>query len=135
MDRAGLLREGRAFALFAAVGAAGFLVDLIVLKIGLAAGLGKPAARLISLALAMHFTFAVNRTLVFARYRGANLRRQWIMYLLANSAGALVNYGVFLALTARGSWLADAPGLAVAAGSISGLVVNFAGSRLLAFRR
>ncbi|MGE3303174.1 MAG: GtrA family protein [Hyphomonadaceae bacterium] len=126
-------REGRMLALFALVGAGGFVVDALVLKVGLALGASNALARLISLAAGMHFTFTVNRVTAFRHLRSAPLARQWLLYLAANSLGALVNYGVFLALTA--DWLARAPVIAAGCGAIAGLAVNFAGSRLLAFRR
>ena len=121
------------FLQFAAIGAAAFVVDSVVLKIGLALGLTPAIGRLVSLFVSMNFTFVVNRAVTFAKFRGQSLPAQWALYMAANSIGALVNYGVFLAFTAGP--LSGQPILAVAAGSIAGLAFNFTASRLTAFRR
>lgn len=121
------------FLSFAAIGAAAFVVDSVVLKIGLALGLTPAIGRLVSLFVSMNFTFVVNRAVTFAKFRGRSLPAQWALYMAANSLGALVNYLVFLALTAGP--LAGQPVLAVAAGSVAGLAFNFTASRLTAFRR
>jgi putative flippase GtrA len=130
-----LAQEGRMFFRFAVVGAMGFLIDATLLKIGIACGLAKPIARLISILVSMHFAFAANRAWAFKGLRGQSLVRQWLGYLTANSAGALLNYTTFLALSRHGAWFERAPILAAAAGTAAGMLVNFSGSRLLAFRR
>jgi putative flippase GtrA len=121
------------FLLFATIGAAAFVVDALVLKLGLAMGLTPAVGRIVSLFVSMNFTFVVNRAVTFAKFRGRSLPAQWALYMAANSIGALVNYLVFLALTAGP--LKNHPVLAVAAGSIAGLAFNFTASRLTAFRR
>jgi putative flippase GtrA len=133
--RAKFIREGKMFFLFGIVGAIAFVIDAAVLTGLLALGVDRVIARVISLAVGMHFTFAVNRVWAFKGMRGQPLLRQWAGYVLANSAGALVNYGTFLLLNRPGGWLEHAPILAVACGSIAGMFVNFGGARLLAFRR
>jgi putative flippase GtrA len=120
---------------FALIGAAAFVVDAALLQAGVALGLAKPAARVVSLFLAMNFSFALNRAVTFAAFRGTPLQRQWAMFMAANSLGAGINYLVFLALGTGQGWFAGAPVLAVAAGSIAGLGFNFTASRLTAFRK
>jgi putative flippase GtrA len=129
------MREGRMFFLFGVVGAMGFVIDASLLKIGLACGLSKPIARLISILVSMHFSFAVNRVWAFKGLRGQSLAHQWLGYLAANSAGALLNYATFLLLSRPGALFEHAPVIAAAAGTGMGMFVNFGGSRLLAFRR
>lgn len=131
----GVGNEARMFLLFALVGAAAFVVDATVLKVCLAFGLSGLIGRVISLFVSMNFTFAVNRTFVFKRFRAAPLSQQWALYIASNALGALVNYAVYLALTAPGALLAGRDVLAVACGSIAGLAFNFTASRLTAFRR
>lgn len=135
MLREKALGEGRRFLLFGLIGAAAFVVDAAVLAAELALGVPRVLARIVSLFVGMNFTFALNRAFTFAAFRGQSLGRQYVMYLAANSLGALVNYGVFLLLTAPGAWLEAMPIAGVAAGSIAGLGFNFTASRLTAFRR
>ncbi len=131
----GLGNELRMFLLFGVVGAAAFLVDALVLILFLGQGAPKEIARVISLFVSMNFTFAVNRAFVFTHFRAAPLPQQWVLYLASNTLGALVNYVVFLALTMPGGLLAGREILAVACGSVAGLVFNFTASRFTAFRR
>jgi putative flippase GtrA len=127
--------EARRFVSFALIGAAVFVVDAVLLQVGVGLGLAKPAARVVSLFLAMNLSFALNRAVTFASFRGTPLPRQWAMFMAANSLGAGINYLVFLALGTGQGWFAGAPVLAVAAGSIAGLGFNFTASRLTAFRK
>ncbi len=130
-----LMREGKMFFLFGIVGAIAFVIDAAFLKLGMALGLDRIVARMISITIGMHFTFAVNRIWAFKAMRGQPLIQQWAAYVLSNIAGAGVNYATFVLLTQPGAWLQHAPILGVAAGSIAGMFVNFGGARLLAFRR
>jgi putative flippase GtrA len=127
--------EARRFFSFALIGAATFVVDAALLQAGVALGLAKPFARVVSLFLAMNFSFALNRAVTFAQFRGAPMPRQWAMFMAANSIGAAINYLVFLALGTGQGWFASTPVLAVAAGSLAGLGFNFTASRLTAFRK
>ncbi|MES1204272.1 MAG: glycosyltransferase [Pseudomonadota bacterium] len=133
--KGGASNEALMFFLFGLVGALAFVVDSLVLKLMLGAGLSSAAGRVISLFVSMNFTFALNRAFVFTRFRAAPLAQQWALYLASNTLGALVNLAVFLALTAPGAILAGRPILGVACGSIAGLAFNFTASRLTAFRR
>lgn len=127
--------EARMFLLFGLVGAAAFVVDALVLTLCVGEGISRELGRVISLFVSMNFTFAVNRAFVFTRFRAAPLAQQWALYIASNTLGALVNYGVFLALTAPGALFAGRNILAVACGSVAGLAFNFTASRLTAFRR
>lgn len=126
--------EARRFFTFAAVGAATFGVDAALLQAGLMLGMTMALARAVSLFLAMNFSFAVNRAVTFARFRGAPLPRQWVMFMAANTIGAIINYLVSVALGTGQGWLAGAPILAAGVGAIAGLGFNFTASRLTAFR-
>jgi len=122
------------FLKFGLVGGGGFLVDALVLQAGLALGLGPAAARAVSVLVAMHATFLANDALVFREHRARPLPARWAGYLLANSFGALCNYAVFLALTGSGAPGLSRPLAALAVGSAIGWGVNYAGSRMLAYR-
>ena len=128
-------RQGAAlFLKFAVVGALGFATDAGLLALGLRAGLSIGIARAISLGVALHLTFLLNGLFVFATLRRSALPRQWASYMLANGAGALCNYLVFISLIAsRAPVLSDRP-VAFVAAAVIALGVNFTGSRLVAFR-
>jgi putative flippase GtrA len=123
------------FLKFGLVGGGGFLVDALVLQAGLAMSLEPAAARAVSVLVAMHATFLANDTLVFREHRVRALPARWAGYLLANSFGAACNYLVFLVLTGSGAPVLSQPLAALAIGSAVGWGVNYAGSRMLAYRR
>ena len=124
----------RQFLLFAAVGAAGFIVDAVVLYTAMmACGLGPYVGRVVSYLAAATFTWSVNRRYTFADQASEFLLREWARFLAANAVGGLVNYATYAALLLTFPTAVRWPILGVAAGSIAGLVVNFALSRRLVF--
>lgn len=131
-----VVREGQMFFKFGVVGAIGFLIDVSLLTLGMRV-FHQPyvVARVVSILVSMHFGFAINRMWAFRHLRSQSLTRQWLGYLAANSTGALVNYGVGLLLVQPGMIFAHIPQLAAAVGTGAGMFINFAGSRLLAFRK
>jgi len=121
---------------FALVGAAGFLVDAAVLALGLQVlGLGKYLARLISFLCAATFTWAMNRRFTFAQTAAADGQaREWARFVAVNGVGGLINYGTYAALVAFADTPFSNPFVALAFGSLTGLVFNFFGSKHLVFR-
>ena len=128
--------EGRVqFLRFAAVGVAGFAADVLVLYLALALGLGPLAGRVLSFLAAVRVTWELNRRFTFARRAGEAAPGNWWRYLATMLAGGAANvaaYGALLLALPEGPLQ---PLLAVAGGSIAGLVINFAGARLFVFRR
>ncbi|WP_207480130.1 GtrA family protein [Arenibaculum pallidiluteum] len=122
------------FLRFAGVGAGGFLVDAAVLWLAMAAGAGALPARAASYLVAVTFTWALNRTVTFRDARQDRLLAQWARFLAVNALGGCVNYAIFAALVLAGGPFARWPVLAVAAGSISALGLNYAVSKRLVFR-
>jgi putative flippase GtrA len=87
----------------------------------------------ISYICAVSSTWFLNRQFTFAESRGERLFGEWLRFAAFNSAGGLVNYGVYalcLRLFGQGQ---PVPLLGVAAGSLAGLVVNYTASRHLVF--
>lgn len=121
------------FVRFALVGAAGFLVDVAALYSAFAIGLGLYSGRAASYLSAATFTWAVNRRFTFAAKTPPTII-EWLRYVFANTSGGLVNYLTYVALVTWGSGLLSHPALAVACGSIAGLVVNYSASARLVFR-
>ncbi|WP_326491152.1 GtrA family protein [Paraburkholderia sp. HD33-4] len=124
----------REFIWFAIAGAVGFGVDAGVLYAALALGCGPYVGRLISFLCAAFVTWQINRRITFTAAAGTSLWREWCQYLAAMSLGGACNYGAYvltLHLLPRGP---ASPLLAVAAGSIAGMFVNFATAKLWVFR-
>lgn len=128
------------FVRFALVGAAGFVVDVGVLYLGLGAGLDLYTARAVSFVAAATFTWVGNRRFTFERgsdgptvdERGAHT--EWFRYVAAMAAGGAVNYGVYAAGVALVPLLRAQPWLAVAAGTACGMVLNFVLARRILHR-
>ena len=122
------------FVRFAGVGALGFVVDSGVLYGALGLGLSLYSGRGVSYLAAATFTWYLNRRITFVSTDRAVVR-EWLRYLVANAVGGLVNLGTYAALVATIPVMARLPVLAVAAGSIAGLVFNFVLSRTVVFGR
>lgn len=140
--RAGVPRE---LLTFAGIGLVALFVDMAALWVALEGlGLGFYAGRAFSYIVAATFTWWMNRTFTFKDTDRRGALRQWLRFLGANLVGGSVNYGVYAvivtwghglippALTALDSFL---PYAATAAGSLSGLVLNFTASKLFVFKR
>jgi putative flippase GtrA len=125
------------FLRFALVGAAGFVVDAIILALGLhVIGLNKYTARVFSFLCAATFTWIANRRFTFPEAAASLGRaREWARFVAVNSVGGLINYGTYAALVTYASAPLSNPYLALACGSVAGLAFNFLGSKYLVFRR
>lgn len=123
------------FGKFGMVGVAGLVVDTVVLYALLWTGLEFFAARIPSFLAAATATWALNRAFTFRHHRDDTpLHRQWATFVAANAFGGVVNYAVSVALEAGVPLVEAYPVLAVAAGSLSGMVFNFAASKRLVFK-
>jgi putative flippase GtrA len=122
---------------FAFAGVAGLAVDVAVLYLALALGLGFYAGRVVSFLCAVFATWQINRRYTFATAGGArvSLWREWWLYLTAMLGGGLVNYAAYSAAIAFGPRAPWWPMLAVAAGSLAGMAVNFASAKFFVFKR
>ncbi|HEY4127922.1 MAG TPA: GtrA family protein [Gammaproteobacteria bacterium] len=124
----------RQFLRFAIAGIVGFVVDVIVLYVLLGLGLGYYSGRVLSFLVAAFTTWQINRRHAFAAQADERRFREWLRYLLAMSAGGILNYLVYggvVVLAPHGPWL---PLLAVAAGSIAGLAANFLTAKFWVFK-
>ena len=122
-------------ALFCFGGVIGFIVDAGVLQL-LVVGLAwdRYSGRLISFLCAATATWVFNRHYTFRGPRRHSLFGEWARYVFAMSGGFACNYTAYWALVYfsnfDGPWLI----LAVAAGSVAGLGVNYLASRHWVFR-
>lgn len=124
------------FLRFALVGTAGFVVNWTVLYLALhLAALDKYSGWLVSFLVAVTFTWWGNRTLTFREHAARRgLLREWTTFVVANSLGAAVNFGTYFALVTFVRPPLGNPLVAIAAGTMVGLVFNFATSKRFVFR-
>jgi len=124
------------FLRFALVGAAGFVVDAVVLFAGLHfAGFNKYLARAVSFLCAATFTWSANRRFTFPETAArTGQAREWAKFVAVNAVGGAVNYGTYAALVTYAADPFANPFVALACGSLAGLVFNFFGSKLIVFR-
>lgn len=122
------------FGKFAVVGVIGFVVDTAVVYALLALGAEFFAARVPSFLAAATTTWALNRCFTFRSAARGPLLREWATFLATNAVGGLVNYATSVGLEAGWDLASAHPVLAVAAGSIAGMFLNFAAAKRLVFK-
>ncbi len=119
---------------FAVIGAAAFLVDAAVLYLAmLLPGIGLYLGRLISWTSAATFTWILNRRYTFKAAAPEPALRQWLRYLTANALGGVANYGTYAALVSSFALFRAWPVLAIGAGSLAGMLINFTLSKRFVF--
>lgn len=120
------------FLRFAAVGAAGFVVDASVLY-AVAGALGLYFGRVLSFWAAATFTWLLNRRFTFDSSNRAERRwwREYARYIASMLAGAVLNYLAYVAALRWGM----APVAAVALGSLAGMTLNFCSARWMVFKQ
>lgn len=122
------------FLRFGIAGGIGFVVDVAVLYLALAAGANFYLGRGLSFLCAVFATWQVNRNFAFKPSGALSRWQEWWRYLLAMLGGGVINYlcsAIAVALLPPG---AMAPMMGVAIGSVAGMSVNFISSRLFVFR-
>jgi putative flippase GtrA len=119
---------------FSLAGVAGFLVDAGIVWLFTMAGVDPFTAQIVAFTLAVTVTWLLNRRFTFAHHASPNWVREWMHYVAANSVGAIVNNGVYAILVLSVALFSKEPVLAVAVGSLAGLLFNFTASRALVFR-
>jgi putative flippase GtrA len=121
---------------FAFVGIVGLLTDVAALYLALALGLGFHVGRVASFLAAVFVTWQLNRRYVFnAAVPRVTAWREWWTYLAAMMGGGAFNYAAYSALIAFGPPGPLLPMIAVAAGALAGMTVNFLSAKFVVFRR
>lgn len=124
----------RQFALFCVSGGLAFLVDAGLTQAWVSlAGLDPWTARALSFPVAVTCTWLFNRSFTFRPSRGLPLHREWLLYVSTQAGGLSVNLATYALLVWLSGTAARWPALAVAAGSLAGLLVNFFGAKRVAF--
>jgi putative flippase GtrA len=120
---------------FGAVGAAGFVVDnAFVYTAHFVFGVGLILAGVLSFFVAGSSNWLLNRLWTFRGASRGRLHYEWLKYLATNVAGFVLNRGIYIALITTSASCRLHPVLALAAGAIGGLGVNFVMSRRIVFR-
>jgi putative flippase GtrA len=123
------------FVKFGVVGAIGFVVDnAFVYTAHFGFGVGLILAGILSFFVAGSCNWFLNRMWTFRGASRGRIHHEWLRYLGTNAAGFVLNRGVYIALIATSTLCNLHPVLALAAGSIAGLGVNFVMSRRVVFR-
>ena len=117
---------------FGAVGLVGFVANAGLVAL-LSGAIGPERAQLLAFPVAVTTTWSLNRRYTF-RARGGGLLREWLRYILANALGWAANNGLFFVLIMSMPFVHRQPVLAVAAGSVAGMVFNFTTSKRFVFR-
>jgi putative flippase GtrA len=119
---------------FAISGGLGFVVDTAVLYGAMALGAGFYLGRALSFMAAASFTWIFNRSITFTRSAPRHPSfAEWFKYVVAMSVGGAVNYLVSAWSYHHILLVLQFPVLAVAAGSMAGLAVNFLLAKRLIF--
>ncbi|MBV9758683.1 MAG: GtrA family protein [Alphaproteobacteria bacterium] len=121
------------FLRFGAVGVSGFCIDTATVY-ALRFRLGLYGAGMAGYLFAASANWALNRVWTFrGRSRGL-AHRQWALFLATNTAGLVLNRGTYAALIATSALCVRYPVIAVAAGAVAGMLVNFTMARQVVFR-
>lgn len=125
----------RQFALFCVSGGLAFAVDAGLTQAWVSlVGLDPWSARALSFPVAVTCTWLFNRHFTFRVRRELPLWREWLVYVGTQLGGLSVNLGSYALLVGVSAMAARWPALAVAVGSVAGLLVNFFGAKHVAFK-
>ena len=122
------------FLQFIAVGATGMTIDLCCYAVMMSM-LPVTVARCIAIALAMNCNFALNRAITFSYARKAPAMRQWILFCLSCSLGAIVNWSVSIGLYSITEFFGQHVLFAAVIGIAAGTITNFCLCRYVVFRK
>jgi putative flippase GtrA len=123
----------RQFIQFGLIGVAGFVWDTCIVY-ATAPLLGPYAAGVVSFFIVGSINWVANRYWTYRQLNHAAMHRQLVMYLIANAVGFVLNRGTYIALVATQPLFRHHLVLAIAAGAVAGMFVNFFLSRRLVFR-
>lgn len=118
---------------FALVGVIGYLVNAGLVE-ALAAQFGPVQAQALAFPAAVTVTWWFNRRFTFGA-SGHRLHQEWLRYVLANLLGWCANNGAYFWLIFALPVAYQHPSIAVAAGSLTGMIFNFSASRSLVFKK
>jgi putative flippase GtrA len=118
---------------FGVVGIAGFLVNAGIVE-AMAHPIGPGWAQLLAFPVAASVTWWLNRRYTFGASRNS-WQLEWMRYLASNLVGWSANNGAYFSLIFSYSFVYQHPAIAVATGSLAGMVFNFIFSKRFVFGR
>jgi putative flippase GtrA len=121
------------FLRFGVVGGVGFVVDTATVY-SLLGWLGLYGAGVAGFVTAASANWLLNRIWTFRGQGTGSAHRQWAMFMVTNLAGFVLNRGTYALLVTFVAIAARQPVIAIAAGAVAGMFVNFSLSRRLVFR-
>lgn len=121
------------FIRFGCVGLCGFVVDTAVVY-SLRAQLGLYGAGMAAYVVAVTVTWGLNRLWTFRGRSRGPVHRQWALFLATNLVGFALNRGAYVILIATTEVARVYPVIAIFAGAVAGMFVNFTLSRKVVFK-
>jgi putative flippase GtrA len=121
------------FLRFGIVGTVGLGIDTITVY-ALRDPLGLYGALVAGYVTAATGNWVLNRIWTFRGQGSGRAHRQWAMFMVTNLAGFVLNRGTSVLLVTFVAAAARQPVIAIAAGAVAGLFVNFSLSRRVVFR-
>jgi putative flippase GtrA len=118
---------------FGVIGCLGFLVDTLVLYLAIFLGTGLYLGRALSYLAAVTVTWALNRRFTFAQRGDGTALSEWAKFSVSQLSGATINLGAYAALVHTSRYCAQHPVVAVAVGSVAGMIINFTVARRYVF--
>ncbi|HWD50744.1 MAG TPA: GtrA family protein [Rhizomicrobium sp.] len=126
------------FLRFAVVGGTGFIVNEAVLYLIHEVFAVEPyAAGVLAFAVTVTYTWMGNRFLTFrdkAAHGARAMLQEWVKFVGANMIGFVVNYSTYIALITFAHPPLNNPYIALACGTLAGMLFNFTLSEKLVFR-
>jgi len=129
-ERLALLRQ---FIRFGTVGAVGFVFDTGTVY-ALKGWAGLYVAGAVAYFVAATVNWALNRVWTFRGQGSGPAHRQWALFLVANGLGFVFNRGTYFLLITVSALCVAYPVLAIFAGMMVGMLLNFHLSRTVVFR-
>lgn len=129
----GLVLLARQFMRFGTVGAMGFVVDFATVS-ALKGMFGPFWAGYLAFPIAASFTWAVNRIWTFRGQGSGPVHRQWAKFLATNAIGFVLNRGTYTLAILLVPFAAAHLVVALFAGTLAGMFVNFHLSRKVVFK-
>jgi putative flippase GtrA len=121
------------FLRFGVVGLTGLVVDTAIVY-ALRGSVGLYVAGLIAYLVVATENWILNRVWTFRGRGSGPAHRQWVLFLITNLAGFVLNRGTYALLVTFVPLAAEQPVIATSAGAAAGMLVNFTLSRRLVFR-
>ncbi|WP_020484168.1 bifunctional glycosyltransferase family 2/GtrA family protein [Methylomonas sp. MK1] len=118
---------------FGLVGVVGYIVNAGLVE-SLVLNMGPLRAQMLAFPAAVTVTWWLNRRFTFGASHHA-MHHEWLRYVLANMLGWTANNGAYLWMIFSVPLAYQHPALAVAVGSLAGMVLNFSASRLIVFKK